>query len=131
MMTDVDFNPPASAPMAKLLSPILMVGQWVFSVFFVIFLIMALIMAVPSGFRESLIAEAPTQIDPTSLMSRCLAGAVVAVGWFFVLKLLRGVVTAVVHGDPFLHENILSGFLVCTFYALHLFYLIVFFAGNF
>ena len=106
-MTDVDFNPPASAPMAKLLSPILMVGQWVFSVFFVIFLIMALIMAVPSGFRESLIAEAPTQIDPISLMSRCLAGAVVAVGWFFVLKLLRGVVTAVVHGDPFLHENIL------------------------
>ena len=105
-MTVVELDTPSEAPMAKLLSPNLMVGQWVFSVFFVIFLIMALIMAVPSGLRESLVAEAPTQIDPTNLMSRCLAGAVVAVGWFFVLKLLRGVVTAVIHGDPFLLENI-------------------------
>ena len=106
MMSDTEIDAPSGAPMAKLLSPLLMVGQWVFGVFFVIFLLMALIMAVPSGFRESLLEEATTQIDPTTLMARCLAGAVVAVGWFFVLKLLRGVVTAVIHGDPFLPENI-------------------------
>ena len=105
-MTVGQFDPPSGAPMAKLLSPILVVGQWAFSVLFVIFLMMAIIMAVPSGFRESLIVKAPTQINPTTLMSGCLAGAVVAVGWFFVLKLLRGVVKAVVHGDPFLPENI-------------------------
>jgi len=106
MMTETEFDAPAGAPMAKLLSPLLMVGQWFFGVFFVLFLLMALIMAIPSGFRDSLIAEATTQIDPTTLMGRCLAGAVVAVGWFFVLKLLRGVVTAVIHGDPFLPQNI-------------------------
>ena len=105
-MTDTKFDVPSGAPMAKLLSPLLRVGQWVFGVFFIIFLIMALIMAVPCGFRESLLAEAPSEINPATLMSRCLAGSVVAVGWFFVLKLLRGVVTAVIHGDPFLPENI-------------------------
>ena len=106
MTVETNFEAAAGAPVAKLLSPLLMIAQWVFGVFFIIFLFMAVIMAVPSGFRESLLAEATTQINPTDLMSRCLAGAVVAVGWFFVLKLLRGVVTAVVHGDPFLPENI-------------------------
>jgi hypothetical protein len=106
MMTDTEFDVHANAPMAKLLSPLLMVAQWVFGVFFVLFLLMAFIMAVPSGFRDSLLAESTTQIDPTVLMGRCLAGAVVAVGWFFVLKLLRGVVSAVIHGDPFLPQNI-------------------------
>lgn len=106
MMTDTEYDVPSEAPMAKLLSPLLMVGQWVFAGSFVIFLIMALIMAVPSGFRESLLAEAPSDINPATLMSRCLAGSVVAVGWFFVLKLLRGVVNALIHGDPFLPENI-------------------------
>lgn len=106
MMSDTGIDMSADTPMAKLLSPILMVAQWVFGVFFVLFVLMALIMAIPSGFRESLLAEATTQIDPVTLMGRCLAGAVVAVGWFFVLKLLRGVVTAVIHGDPFLSENI-------------------------
>lgn len=106
MLTNAKFEAPSAAPMAKFLSPLLMVGQWVFCVFCAIFLVMAFIMAVPSGFRETLLAEAPSQINPMTLMARCLAGSVVAVGWFFVLKLLRGVVTAVIHGDPFLPENI-------------------------
>lgn len=106
MMSDAQINMQADTPMAKLLSPLLMVAQWVFGVSFALLLIMAIIMAVPSGLRDSLLAEASTQIEPMTLMGRCLAGAVVAVGWFFVLKLLRGVVKAVIHGDPFLPENI-------------------------
>lgn len=106
MMTDADIDVHADTPMAKILSPLLMVAQWFFCVGFVLLLLMALIMAVPSGFRESLLAEANTPIDPVNLMARCLAGAVVAVGWFFALKLLRGVVRAVIHGDPFMAENI-------------------------
>lgn len=106
MNLEAEFNAPSGAPMAKFLSPLLMVAQWVFVVFFGLFVVMALIMAVPSGLRESLLAKAAVDINPTALMGRCLAGAVVATGWFFVLKLLRGVVKAVVHGDPFQAENI-------------------------
>jgi len=73
---------------------------------FVLMLVMALIMAIPSEFRESLLAEAKTSPDPSMFLGRCLAGAVLAAGWFFVLKLLRKVVSAVIHGDPFLPENV-------------------------
>ena len=100
-MTDANIDVHTDTPMAKLLSPLLMVAQWTFGVFFVLLLLMALIMAFPSGFRESLLEDAATQIEPMSLMGRCLAGAVVTVGWFFVLKLLRGVVKAVMHGRVF------------------------------
>jgi len=92
--------------MAKLLSPMLMIAQWVFGLALIVFFFMALVMAFPSGLRESLLDKAPSQIEPLTLMWRCLTGLVVAVGWFFVLKLLRGVVKAVIHGDPFLPENI-------------------------
>jgi len=78
MKTDTEFNTSSGAPMAKLLSPMLMIAQWM----------------------------APSQIEPLTLMWRCVTGLIVAVGWFFVLKLLRGVVNAVIHGDPFLPENI-------------------------
>ena len=107
-MTEAEFeyDVHADTPMAKLLSPLLMVAQWVFGIFFVLLLLMALIMAFPTGLRESLLENATTQVEPMSLMGRCLAGVVVTVGWFFVLKLLRGVVKAVIHGDPFLPENI-------------------------
>lgn len=105
-MTDTEFDAPSSAPMAKLLSPMLMIAQWIFGVAFLLFLFMALVMAFPSEFRASLLERSPSEIEPLTLMWQCLVGLVVAVGWFFVLKLLRGVVTAVVHGDPFLPQNI-------------------------
>ncbi len=95
-----------SAPMTRALSILLIVGQIVMAVGFVLMLLMALIMAVPSEFRDSLLAEAKTAPEPSILLGRCLAGAVLAAGWFFVLKLLRKVVKAVIHGDPFLPENV-------------------------
>lgn len=97
---------PADAPMAKLLAILLIVGQVALGVGFVILLLMAIIMVVPSGLRESLIADSARPIDAGSLSARCLAGAVVAAGWFFVLAVLRRVVAAVIHGDPFLPENV-------------------------
>lgn len=106
MITDTEFDAPVGAPMAKVLSVLLRVGQWTLGAGFVLLLLMAIIMAVPSGFRESLMAETSTVIDEATLAGRCLAGAVVAAGWFFVLRLLRRVVTAVIHGDPFLPENV-------------------------
>lgn len=105
-MTETAYDTSARAPMAKLLSPMLVIGQWIFGFALVIFLFMALAMAVPSPLRDSLIEKAPTPIEPLALMWRCLIGLVVAAGWFFVLKTLRGVVKAVIHGDPFLPENI-------------------------
>ena len=95
-----------SAPMTRALSILLIVGQIVMAVGLVLMLVMALIMANPSTLRDSLLAEAATPPDPSIFLGRCLAGAVLAVGWFFVLKLLRKVVSAVIHGDPFLPENV-------------------------
>ena len=106
MMTETEFDGPSEAPMAKLLSPMLMIAQWIFGIAVVMFLFMALVMALPSSLRDSLLELTPTEIDPLTLMGRCLVGLVVAVGWFFVLKLLRCVVKAVIHGDPFLPANI-------------------------
>ncbi len=105
MMSETEIEP-ADAPMAKLLSILLLIGQIAMGVFFVILLVMAIIMAVPSGLREGLIADASSPIDAKSLSTRCFAGAVVSAGWFFVLLVLRRVVAAVIHGDPFLPENV-------------------------
>ena len=105
-MTETEFDGPSGAPMAKLLSPMLMIAQWIFGFALIMFLFMALVMAFPSALRASLLELAPTDIEPLTLMGRCLVGLVVAVGWFLVLKLLRGVVKAVIHGDPFLPANI-------------------------
>ncbi len=102
MTNDTEF----SAPMAKVLSVLIRLGQWTLGAGFVLLLLMAFIMAVPSGFRESLMTESTTEINASTLAARCFAGAVVAAGWFFVLRLLRRVVTAVIHGDPFLPENV-------------------------
>lgn len=96
----------ADAPMAKMLSVILIIGQWVLAIGFVCLLLMAALMLIPGEFRAGLIADLPDGLDPSTLAGRCLASAVVAVGWFFVLRLLRRVVTAVIHGDPFLPENV-------------------------
>jgi len=98
--------PAADAPMAKMLSVILIIGQWVLAIGFICLLMMAAIMLIPGGFRDSLIADLPDGLDASTLAGRCLASAVIAVGWFFVLRLLRRVVTAVIHRDPFLPENV-------------------------
>lgn len=94
------------APMTRALSVLLIVGQYMLAIGFVLMLVMALIMAIPSDFRDSLLAEANNAPTPSVLLGRCLAGAVLAASWFFVLKLLRKVVTAVIHGDPFLPANV-------------------------
>ena len=105
MMTDTEFDSPSGAPMAKLLSVILIIGQVVLAVGCVILLITALIMAVPS-LRIHLIEELPSTVQASTFAGQCLAAALSAVAWFVVLHLLRRVVSAVIHGDPFLPENV-------------------------
>ena len=92
--------------MARMLSPLLMVGQWLCILCFVILMLAAAFMAFPSVFRESLLSHSPSPVDPATMMGLSMASAIAVVGWFFILKLLRKVVVAVVHGDPFLPENI-------------------------
>ena len=105
MTLDTEFAP-ADAPMAELLSVILIIGQWILAIGFVCLLVMATLMLIPGDFRTGLIADFPEGLDASTLVGRCLASAVVAMGWFFVLRLLRRVVRAVIHGDPFLPENV-------------------------
>lgn len=105
MMSDSEFEDPTGAPMAKLLSVILIIGQAVLAVGCVILLIMALIMVVPD-FRVHLIDELPETVRVSTFAGQCLAAAISAVAWFVVLHLLRKVVNAVIHGDPFLPENV-------------------------
>lgn len=105
MTLETEFAP-TDAPMAKLVSVLLIIGQIIMVVGFVLFLITALIMGTDNTFKESLLETAPEDLNASVLFARCLAGSVVAVGWFFVLHLLRRVVKAVIHGDPFLPENV-------------------------
>jgi len=95
MLTETKFTP-SDAPMAKMLSVILIFGQ----------MLLVIVMLIPSDFRTDFIADLPASLEPSTLAGRCLATAVVALGWFFVLHLLRRVVRAVIHGDPFLPENV-------------------------
>ena len=97
---------PTDAPMAKMLFVILIIGQALMVIGFICLIAMAAIMLIPSDFRTGLIADLPDSLVASTLAGRCLATALVAVGWFFVLHLLRRVVRAVIHGDPFLPENV-------------------------
>lgn len=101
--TEIDIT---HAPMAKVVSVLLILGQAIMVLGFVLFLITALIMGTDNSVKVSLLETAPKDLNASALFARCLAGAVVAVGWFFVLRLLRRVVAAVIHGDPFLPENV-------------------------
>ena len=105
-MSDTEFTAPADAPMAKVVSVLLIIGQIIMVIGFVLFLITALIMGTDNSIKAELLEAAPRDIASSDLFVQCLVGAVVAVGWFFVLRLLRRVVTAVIHGDPFLPENV-------------------------
>lgn len=105
MSAETEFNVP-DAPMAKLLSVILIFGQWILAIGFICLILMAALMLIPGGFRDELIADLPNSLPASTLAGRCLASAIVAVGWFFVLRWLRHVVRAVIHGDPFLPENV-------------------------
>lgn len=105
-MSDTKYDVPSGVPMAKVVSILLIIGQIIMVVGFVLFILMAIIMGTDNGLKASLLETAPKDLSASHLFARCLAGAVVAVGWFFVLRLLRRVVAAVIHGDPFLPENV-------------------------
>lgn len=105
MTLETEFAP-ADAPMSGMLSVILIIGQWILAIGFVCLLLMAALMLIPGDFRTGLIDDLPDGLDSSTLAGRCLASAVVAAGWFFVLRLLRRVVGAVIQGDPFLPENV-------------------------
>jgi len=105
MSAETEFNV-ADAPMAKLLSVILIIGQWILAIGFICLILMAALMLIPGSFRDELIADLPNSLPASNLAGRCLASAAVAVGWYFVLRWLRRVVRAVIHGDPFLPENV-------------------------
>jgi len=92
--------------MAKLLSVILIIGQVVLAIGCLASIIVGLIMVVPSGLRAELIRDLPESVQVSTFAGQCLAAAISAVAWFVVLHLLRRVVAAVIHGDPFLPENV-------------------------
>ncbi len=97
---------PADAPIAKMLFVILIIGQGLLALGFICLIAMTIIMIIPSGFRTELISDLPETLETSNLAGRCIASAIVFFGWFFVLHFLRRVVRAVVHGDPFLPENV-------------------------
>ena len=112
MMDDnlIDLNghitPSRGSPMTRALSILLLIGQVLFAVALVIFLIMIIIVAIPGEFRDSTLALNETELDPTAMMKSCIAGAIVVAGWSCVLWIVRKVIQAIMHGDPFRPENV-------------------------
>lgn len=96
----------AGAPMAKLLSILLILGQCILAIAFVLFLLTAFILVLPHDTQGGFLPEMPETLDYGNMLGSCLAGAVVAAGWFFALNILQNVVKAIIHGDPFLPKNI-------------------------
>lgn len=92
--------------MTQALSLLLVVGQWVMGFVALMLLLCAALMLVPNGLRDQLMAENPLGATPLALMWYCLSAAILALSWFWVLRLLKSVVASVIHGDPFQDENV-------------------------
>ncbi len=108
MISDPDTPVPSAgsgASMAKMLSVLLIVGQIFLAIGCVLFLLLAGLMSFP-GLRESIVGDLPSNLNSSKMIGLSLSGVIVGIGWFFVLRLLRRVVTAVIHGDPFMPENV-------------------------
>lgn len=95
-----------NSSMTRALSILLLIGQVMFAFFLVMLVIMIGLMAFPSEFRDTMLATSEANLDPNALLGRCLAAVIVVTGWFFVLRILRKVVIAIMHGDPFQLANI-------------------------
>jgi len=92
--------------MTRALSVLLIVAQIILVATIIIFLCGVVIMGTDNGVRAQLLAEAVNPPAPMQVVIACLGGAVIAASWFWVLRLLRRVVISVIHGDPFLPENV-------------------------
>jgi len=74
MTSETEFNV-TDAPMAKLLSVILIIGQWILALGFICLILMAAFMLIPGDFRDDLIADLPSDLPSSTLAGRCLASA--------------------------------------------------------
>jgi hypothetical protein len=96
----------ADAPMAKLLSVILIIGQVILAFAVFICLVAMVLFFLPETMSLSIKSELADKLDSRLVLGELLSASLVAIGWFFVLHLLRKVASALIHGDPFLPENI-------------------------
>ena len=92
--------------MAQALSLLLVVGQIVMIVTTGLFLLSAVLLLFPNSLRDQLMTDNPLSDTPGALIWFCLSAAVIALSWYWVLRLLKFVVLGVIHADPFQPENI-------------------------
>ena len=69
MTSETEFNV-TDAPMAKLLSVILIIGQWILALGFICLILMAAFMLIPGDFRDDLIADLPSDLPSSTLAGR-------------------------------------------------------------
>jgi hypothetical protein len=94
------------SPMTRALSLLLSVGMIVMALACLVMLIAAALMIVPNGLRDDFLADNGVAGAAFPVMWACLGTAIIAASWFWVLRLLKSVVESVIHGDPFLPENV-------------------------
>jgi len=105
MSVETEFAP-TDAPVAKLLSVILIIGQVVAALAVIILLIATISVSLPETMNISIKTGLAEKLPETVIFGTLLSAVVIAVGWFFVLHFLRKVVRTLIHGDPFSPENI-------------------------
>ena len=105
MMVEPEISPVGSS-MSKVLSIVLIVAQVILVLMIFGALVVGVIMSVPSELRDSFAAEPALQARAATLAGSCFIGAIIGAGWLVVLHMLRKVVKAVIHGDPFLPKNV-------------------------
>jgi hypothetical protein len=96
----------ADRPMVKMLSVILMIGQGILALSAFICILAAILFCLPESVSLSMKAEFSDKLDTSLVLGELLSGAIVSLGWFFVLYCLRKVASALIHGDPFSPESI-------------------------
>jgi len=100
MSVETEFAP-TDAPVAKLLSVILIIGQVVAALAVIILLIATISVSLPETMNISIKTGLAEKLPETVIFGTLLSAVVIAVGWFFVLHFLRKVVRTLIHGDPF------------------------------
>lgn len=105
MSVQTEFTP-TSAPIARMLSVVLIIGQCILVFALLLFLLAAILLCLPETMALSVRSEFADKLVGTSIVGHLMFGAIVAAAWFFVLRLLRQVVTTLIHGDPFSPKNI-------------------------
>lgn len=102
-------NDNTGTPIAKGLNVLLIIAMGLMVMAIILFVAFGIILSSDNFIKSEFLlelAESGTRGTPKNAAIACFGGAFIASVWLFVLAILRKVVRTLLHGDPFIPENI-------------------------